>query len=209
MSKIFFIAICFLSTFMFTHTTKADSGDYTTFAEIELAEGKLLSKFSNEEIDEYLAYVKKRKFSGWNVYTINNDIKATFISETLFSFYNTGTTPIYYELQTVSDTTTKMSISATGSISYSLKGDIKKFKNGLDASLKIEASYTKTISIKETEKFKLEVDPNTVAVIYLTGSGRVTNGVAARYLFWFETESGGFEYFIVTNLYPRIEKIAL
>ncbi len=209
MKKLWFFALLFFGMFIFDNSVKAKDGDYTSFSEVNLVSGKLLANFTDAEIDEYDKKLDKKRFIGWNTNVVNKNVTATFISETLFSFYNDGATPIEYELQTVTNTTTKTSISCTGTIDYSLKGDVKKFKNGLDVQLKMDGSYTKTVDIKQTEKFKLNIDVGTMVVIYLTGTGKVTNGAARRYLFWIVTEKGGFEYFTITNLYPRIEKIKI
>lgn len=42
--------------------------------------------------------------------------------------------------------------------------------------------------------------------IYIKGNGRITNGVASRYILWIRTHTGGYEYLNVTSLFYRMEK---
>lgn len=206
MKKLWFFALFYLSFFVLCNSVHADTGDYTTYSVIKLSKGSLLEEFTDQQIEEYQKKCNKRKWMGWRTYTVNNKVQATFISDTIYSFYNDGPSKIDYELTTVASCNTKTAISATGSLSYSLKGDIKKFKNGLDSALKMEGSYNKISEVKETEKISLDVDPYTEVKIYMTGNAKVTNGYAKRYVWWIGCESGGFEYFTITNLYTRIEK---
>ena len=37
------------------------------------------------------------------------------------------------------------------------------------------------------------------------GKEKITNGVAKNYLFWIEIAKGGFEIFVVTTHYQRLE----
>lgn len=187
----------------------ANVDDYQSFANITLSSGKMLKKYDSTELKSYIKASNKRKFSGWRISYINKEVRCNFISKTVFSIYNSGTTPIKYELNTTTTKINKTSISCTGSISYSIKGDIKKFKNGLDTSLKIENTTSQSLEVKSVEKFELIVDPMTRVIMYFKGSGYLTNGYAQQYSFWARIAKGGFEYFTVTDIYPKIEKVAL
>ena len=55
----------------------------------------------------------------------------------------------------------------------------------------------------------MQVDPQTMANLFVMGEGKITNGVASRYLFWLELEKGGFEVFVITTQYYRLEKVKI
>ncbi len=208
--KKLFIVILFISfTFFVNNSCYAASDDYQTFSQMKLSSSKLLKNYTENELDEYYKLINKRKLEGWRIAYINKNIKANFVSETVFSIYNTGSSAIEYEISTVSEEINKISISYTGSISAKVSGSVKKFKGGLDASLKIESESNETMSLKTTEKFSICVDPHTKVSMYIAGSGYLTTGVACNYLFWFVKQKGAFEYFQITDIYPRIEKVAL
>ena len=181
------------------------SVSYDNFQEIEISSGKLLSDYTENEYSKYYKKVLKRKFMGWNTYDVNKDIKTKFVSETVFSYYNQGKTSVTYNYSLSNSKTSKFSISATGSISYSFNNGKKTFKNGLSAALKIDGSYTETTDTKEEESLKVVIDPGTCATLRIIGEGKLTNGVAAYYFFWINSKKGGYEYFIVTTEYPRLE----
>lgn len=213
MKKIFILlTICSL-TFIGINTTKtyvkADVNDYTSFSSLNVSEGKLLRDYTEEELKEQYETVSSRKFSGWRYNILQKNVPVTFISNVVFSMYNSGTTAMKYKVNVTSENTVKTSISCTGSISYKLSGEIKKFKNGLDTALKIEGSYTETQLVKEQENLEVDIDPGTICVVYIQGEGLLTNGVASHYTFWIRTQTGGFEYFTITDSYLRIEKIKI
>ena len=204
------ILVLCISIFLLCLCTKVEASEsYDTFQEIEIYSGKLLKDYSDAEYSEYYKKVDKRKFWGWRTYTVNRDIKAKFISETVFSYYNNGQTPITYKYELNESVVNKYSISATGSIKYSVSGTIKEFKNNLDAETKINVTNEVTTTKKEQENLEVKIDPKTVANLRLVGEARVTNGVAAYYIFWIRVERGGFEYFVVTTQYPRLEVLPI
>lgn len=211
MKKLWFFAIIYFAVYLasnYSPSVNALSNDYTSFAEINITTGRLLENYTDKDYSTYYKKVSKRKIFGWRTYIVNDNVSATFISETLYSYYNNASSSITYTLTTVGETIQKTSISATGSISYSLSNttNVKKFKNGLDASLKMEATYNETISYKETEKTEITIEAGTTCLVYMTGNAKVKNGVAAKYVWWHRQIRGGFEYFTITDLYPRIEK---
>ena len=201
-----------LSVFLFllTFITKVEASEtYDTFQEIEISKGNMLKDYTDLEYKQYYKKVEKRKFFGWRTYVVNKDIKTKFISETVFSYYNNGVTPITYKYQLSESKVNKYSISATGTIAYNMDGNSKKFKHKLDSELKI--NYTNQGETKKEEETKLDiiVDPNTVANLRIVGEGKITNGVGAYYIFWVRTQKGGFEYFVVTTQYPRLEVLPI
>ncbi len=182
------------------------SANYQTYEEIELVTGKLLEDYTEKEYQSYYEKVSPRMFMGWRVHKVNDSVKATYVTETLFSYYNDGFTPIEYKYTLSRKETSKLGLSATGSISLSTSKGDKLFKNNLDTSLKLTADYQVTTEDKETYEVKLEVDPGTQVNLYTYGEGKVTNGVAARYVLFVRMERGGFEVFLVTTQYQRLEK---
>ena len=207
MKKLLIISI-FLFLFMVSKTVDASEG-YDTFQEIELSSGMLLRDYTEEEYNKHYQSVDKRKFWGWNVKTVNGNIKAKFLSETVFSYYNNGNTPITYEYELSKTVVNKFSISASGTIKYKIDGTVAKFKNNLDSEVKINVSNEVVGTTKEENTLQIIIDPKTVANLKVVGEGRVTNGVAAYYVFWIRTQRGGFEYFVVTTQYPRLEVLPI
>ena len=179
---------------------------YETYNEIIMVNGKLLRYFTEEEMKEYMKHVKKTTFWGVNVYTVNQNVEATYISSTLYNVENKGDTDVSYELDVVVDVSNKTSLSVSGSLSGTAKGSIKSFKTDLAAKVGIDYSSTTTTSRKETQKLKVTVEKGSRAIVYLIGSARVTNGVCACYICFINVASCGFEYFTLVNQYPRMEK---
>ena len=206
--KKFLIISIFLFLLVVCKEVKA-SEDYNTFQEIEISSGKMLSDFTEEEYNKYFKQVDKRKFWGWRVNTINKKIKAKFISETVFSYYNNGLTPITYKYELSKSVVDKYSISATGTIKYNLEGKTTKFKHNLDTEVKINVSNEVVNTTKEENNLEIIIDPMTVANLRILGEAYVTNGVAAYYIFWLRIQRGGFEYFVVTTQYPRLEVLPI
>lgn len=185
------------------------SDDYNGYAEIMLESGKLLSNYTMAEYDEYYASISKRRFWGWNVNIVNYKVPCTYIARTVYETTNSGEEEIVYEISVTTETEVKTNINATGTISYGLNGTVKKFKHDLDAKVSLEYKYQITEGTKRTEKLKVPVEGKTKLLVTISGTGYVTNGVAAFYMFWVEVEKGGFEYFTITNEYQKIEKVAI
>lgn len=207
MKKILIISI-FLFLLVVSNKVMA-SEDYKTFQEIEISGGKMLADYTEKEYKKYYKSVDKRKFWGWRLNTINKNKKAKFISETVFSYYNNGNTPITYKYELSKSKVNKFSISSTGSIGYKMDGSTSKFKHNLDAEVKINVSNEVTTTTKEENNLEIIIDPKTVANLKIVGEATVTNGVAAYYVFWIRISRGGFEYFVVTTQYPRLEVLPI
>ena len=127
MKKILVLSILVL---LLTFTTKVSASEnYDTFQEIEISSGKLLEDYTEEEYNTYYKSVDKRKFWGWRTNTVNKNVKAKFVSETVFSYYNNGLTPITYKYKLSESVVNKFSISATGTIKYDVSGTVKNFKS--------------------------------------------------------------------------------
>jgi hypothetical protein len=204
MKKLVLITLCLLMPFLLAF--EAQASHYLGYERIEMSSGKLLADFTDKEYKTYYKKVKKLKFDGWRVYIVNDNTKASFISETLFSYYNDGYTPIEYEYKLERKRSQKIGLSSTGSIGLKSTETIPKFKNNLDAALKLSSEYIFNEEEKETYYLKFLVDPGTQVDLYVYGEGKVTNGVAARYSFFIRVAQGGFEIFVVTTEYQRLEK---
>lgn len=208
LKKLIFLLL-FLTLFIPIKEVRASTsgGDYKKFSSITLCRGKLVGNYTDEELEPFVKETKKRRFVGWRIAYINKRVKCNFTSETIMSIYNTGKTSMKYKLQKIDSTIFKTSVSSTGSIGLSISGNNKTFKGGLDTALKINNESSKTIEVKTTENMEIDIDPCTKATMYLCGDGYLTNGYARRYEWWISKSSGCFEYFEITNIYPRIVKV--
>lgn len=184
----------------------SNTSDYTKFSSMQLSKGKLLVNYTSSDVKEHMKTCNKRKFAGWRISYMNKHVRCNFTSKMLLCIYNDGTSPITYKFTETETKMYKTSISANGSLGGSAKGDVKKFKGGLDAKLGIDGSYTKTIDVKTTESLEVVVDPGTKASIYLKGSGYLTTGCAVYYDFWIRKLVGCFEFFEIIDCYPKIVK---
>lgn len=185
------------------------SSDYKTFESIEIKNGKFLSDFTTNDYKTYYKKVTKRRFIGWRTHVVNKDSKVTYKTETLFSYYNDGLTPIDYNYEVKRNEVNNISVSSTGNIGLKLSGDKNKFKGGLDSALKINVSSDNKTQVEEKFKMTLKVDPGTMLNLFILGEGQITNGVAASYIFWIRNYKGGFEVFTVTTQYYRLEKVKI
>lgn len=187
---------------------RSATDDYKTFNEIIMANGKLLRYFTKKELEEYQNNLKN-SFMGVDVYIVNKNVEATYISETLYNVYNSGKTNIEYQLDISVQKSEKISWEVDGDLSAAAKGSIKMFQLNLESKVGINYKNATESSIKETEKLDLIVEPNSRAIIYLIGRARVTNGVAKVCIMFIPTATFGFEYFTIINQYPRLEKRSL
>jgi len=183
----------------------ADS-NYHAYEELHVNSGKLLSDYTDKEYKKYYKKVMKRKFMGWRKYTVNSDLETHYITETKFSYYNDGYSAISYHYEYESSSYSKLALSATGSIQMSSSSNKTSFKNNLEGSLKLSADYQLTKEETESVEIDFDVDPGTQVDLYIYGEGLITNGVAARYFFWIRAQKGGYELFLVTTQYQRLEK---
>lgn len=205
MKKLCVMLFMFLNLLLCTNMVYADS-NYLAFEDLTISSGELLSDFTSKSYKTYYKNVNKRKFMGWRTHTVNKDIECSYITETLFSYYNNGYSAIEYEYSLDRKTTSKLSLSASGSIGIKTNSSKPTFKNNLDGSLKLSADYTSSEEIEESYTVKLDVDSGTQVDLYIYGEGLITNGVAARYFFWVRVNRGGYEAFVVTTQYQRLEK---
>ncbi|MDD2575298.1 MAG: hypothetical protein PHD47_02375 [Acholeplasmataceae bacterium] len=208
MKKWFLFLFCVLGLTLKNTIINADS-NYKAYEELNLESGKLLSAFTKSDFNKHYKKVTKRKFYGWRINQVNTDIKVTYKTETLFSYYNDGYSKIEYTYEQTKKSTKTRSLSSTGSIGVKVSGSVDKFKGGLDSSLKLTDSNSSTDLIEEDYKLKVSVEPGTMLNLYIYGEGLISNGVAANYLFWIRTAKGGYEIFTVTTQYYRLEMVKI
>lgn len=207
--KIGLFCFCLLSLALLIPFTTHASSAYKSYESLTVEDGKLLSDFTESDYQNYYEKVSKRKFIGWQIHEVNRDKRVYYITETLFSYHNDGFTPIDYTYKYTKKETSKLALSATGTIGFKSSGDRQGFKNNLDGSLKLSSDYTNTKEESETYEIKLKVDPGTRVDLYIYGEGKITNGVAAFYWGFIRTMRGGYEIFLVTTQYQRLEKVRI
>lgn len=186
----------------------ADS-DYQAFEEIEIKDGEFLKDISSSDLKKHYKEISKKKFYGWRTYDITVDAKVTYKTETLFSYHNDGTTPIKYSYSMKTKEVETRSLTATGDIKVKVSGPVQKFSGNLDSQLKLTEASTKSKEVQEEYKISLDVDPGTRLNLYIYGEGKITNGVAIHYMFWFVYQKGGYEIFTITTQYYRLEKVRI
>ncbi len=208
MKKIIFcLCLCGILFITGNILSYASTDDYTTFTEIMMSEGKLLSNYTEEEMNELLKKVHKNKFMGVSVYEENKNIDASYISNTLYSIENNGKDEIIYDIVVDVETTNKVSFNASGSLNASASGGKSGgVKGEIGAKCGVEVSTTTTTSRKEKQTMKLTVEGGSRAIVYLTGNLSITNGVAAYYVTFIRVSEGGFEIVTLKNQYARVEK---
>lgn len=199
------LLLLMMGLLLVTGMSHADSG-YTNYEHLEMSRGKLLRDYTDGEYREYYPHVDKRRFFGWRVHTVHKNVKVSYVTETLFSYYNDGFTAIDYKYKLDTQSSSKFSLSATGSIGIKTTRGEASFRNNLDGSLRLSSDYQVSRQEREIIDIALKIDPGTQVDLYIYGEGRITNGVAAYYIFWMRFDRGGYEVFVVTTQYQRLEK---
>lgn len=184
---------------------KADIDDYQTFTEIIMADGKLISNFTEDEYNE-LAAQYRTQFAGIYTVTANKNVDASYISNTIKSVENKSNTDITYTIDVETTTNNKTSFSASGSLNGQISGSKGKLKGEIGAKAGVEYNQTNQTTTKNQEKMNLIVEANSRAIIYLTGNLTITNGACAYYICWIKAYEGLFEIAVLKNQYARIEK---
>ena len=199
------LVLSILFTCLMIITTQSTFGyaDFQDFSKV--GKGKLLDEFNLSDYDYGYKQIKGNKFLGWKYHFITEDMKVKYISETLFSYYNNGKSSITYNYKASKKTINSYKLKVSGGVKLQTQKDNKVFGNGLTATLNMEYVYENKTEDVETFDIKVSIEPTTQLVLYLYGEGKIKNGVAKNYLFWFEISKGGFEIFVVTTHYQRLE----
>jgi len=202
------IILCMLFSLVLLSRPEVMAKEYTNFQEIQFEneDVKLLKDFSEDDYKEYYNKVKKRKMFGWRIYVAHKNEKLDYIEDTKIKVFNTGTTPISYEIKFETDEKSTQQITASGEIKVKGTGEKKSFKGSAEASIKSSISTSKTTSSKESYEFNIDVDPMTYVTIVSRGTGEINNGVGSYYFFWSRTKKGGWETFTSLTQYYEIVK---
>ncbi len=170
-----------------------------------VGDGKMLENFTILEYNKYYEIVGRNQFWGWHVHTVNKNMKVKYISETLFSYYNNGKSAIHYQYKTTKKIINTYDLKVTGGLKIQTDKKNKIFGDGLNASITVDSHWKSSEEVNESFDIKVDIEPKTQLTLYLYGEGKVTNGVAKNFIFWFEIARGGFEVFYVTTHYQRLE----
>lgn len=197
--------ICLLLVVLITLSTQTSFGyaDFQDFTKV--GTNKLLDEFTPSDYDYAYKELGRNKFAGWKHHYVTENMKVTYTSETLFSYYNNGKSPITYNYKASKKTISSYTLKVSGGVKLQTQKDNKVFGSGLTASLNMDYVYDNKTEDVETFDIKVSIEPTTQMVLYLYGEGKITNGVAKNYLFWIEIAKGGFEIFVVTTHYQRLE----
>ncbi len=207
-----FLFVCFCAKTFKLHAAPTDetNSEYLTYSEIILAKGKLLRDFTKEELEEYLKPITTGvHFYDVLITPINENIKGTYTTNTLFSVDNKSASSVEYSFSIQVETTNVVSFSASLTTSASASGTFKKVKAEASMKSNIEYSNKTTTSVKEKRTMDLVVEPNSRAIIYLMGEITITNGVFSIYEFFFNVLYGGYEFAILNTQYARLEKATI
>lgn len=201
MKKIILIILGFMFIFIGVNQVYA----YDDFEWYEkVGNFKLLNEFSDKDYKDNYKKVKK-KFDGWSIHMVNENKKINFISETIFTYYNDGFSPLKYQHKTEREFSEDVSLKVSGGVSLKTKKDTKIFGDGLNAQIESKFSFDTKKTEKESYTINVDVMPGTKLVLSYAGEGRVTNGVAKKYLFFFEINKGGYEVFRITSQFRKME----
>jgi hypothetical protein len=204
------IILLFIFSFFLTALSvypSSSTEDYTSFTEVIMNEGKLLSNFTSKEYDELYKKTGKRKMFGYSVFVENDNVDASYISNTLYSIENDSDSDITYQIDVVVETNNKTTFKASGGLNGKVSGKKgENIKAEIGGECGIDYSTSNSESRTETQKLDVVVEAHSRCVIYLTGDLSVTNGVVKYYYFWIEVYRGGFEIVTLKNQYTRIEK---
>lgn len=183
-----------------------ENADYLTYSEIMLSSGKLMKNFTVEEKEEMYKHTEGVYWMNISVYVENVSVDGTYISNTLYSVDNTSQTSIEYTLDYTIETNNKVSFQTTDTLSGNIGFTKNKIKSELAAKATIDYSEVTTKSVKEKRNMKLEVEPNSRLIVYLTGDITITNGCFSVYCFWHRTYLGCFEFVTLKSQFSKLEK---
>lgn len=211
MKKIIFITIMlFMVTIsVCVNNAKASGADYMSYTELTFdnPKNKLLVDYQDFELERFDDKISSKKFNGWNTYYFKKHQKVNYTAGIKFMYKNEGSTAATYKFEFKEEVISKRSLNVTGSLDISVKGEIKKFKGGLDQKLKIDYSQSSTKTTRTTWSTNTQVDPNTTLIISIKGEGYIDQGVASKYFFWVRTKKGAFEIFNIATEYYCMEKV--
>ncbi len=206
MKKIIIIVLLMFNVLVFMEVS---AEDYETYQEItfENSDNQLIEDWSDKRKKQYYSQLSTKKcMFGWIVGSATSNEKISFIKDTVILITNYAGANIVQEVDLESKTIDKYQISVTGDLGIKMSGEKKKFKGGLDSSIKIK--YDESSTVQETKKFKSKiiVDSGVKLKILVRGEGKISQGYALKYFFFKIVNHGAYEQLVVTTLYYDIVK---
>ncbi len=200
------ILLIVLSIFVVTQALKiVEASDITReFESIQVLRGKLIRDYSSTELSNYYAKTEKRKFNGYNSYTINSYGRASFVDATVFEYYNNGSSSVSMSESTEEKLVMKASFNIDGSLKAKASGG-KKVKGSFESSLSSGFSLSSEQHKVTKRSFNFTLEPGYRFKIRSIGTGTFANGVSSRYLFYKRVGRGAFEEFTISSLYYKME----
>ncbi len=206
-----FIMFCVFTTFILSIslvTNKAYASfvaEYQSYPEIIMETGKLSRDFTSEEYDSLLEPTKHIWMFGIDIKFANKNVRASYMSDVLYSYTNDSATDITYTLEIQKETKKTTSFQSSANLGGTVGGNFKKVKAEVTAKANIDYQSTEVQSEKITEKYQVTIEAHSNIIVYLDGHLLITNGVFSLYNFFFRT-SGTFELAILQDQEIRVEK---
>lgn len=195
------ISVLFLVFLLPAVTVKANS--HPEFQEIilpQIGSAQLIEDMSSSQLKN--AYKKvKRRFMGWNVYTIVHDVKIDYVGDTVFAkANNTSNTLSFVHTFEVEDVVeTSVSVSGDIHLDVGIKG--KKVTTAVDSRIRAEIGRKTKKTTTETLKTTIIIPANTKVTVTIKGKARLNNGVGKYFFLGIGTKKGTWEYIDVINEY--------
>ncbi|MCR5350714.1 MAG: hypothetical protein K6E20_06980, partial [Acholeplasmatales bacterium] len=160
---IIFFIVSFLLVAYFPEcfeTKAAMENEYLTYQEIIMSSGKLIKNFTNEEKANAISKINYTKPFEVAYYFDNQNVEASYISETTELIENNGTGVIERNVSVVVETNKKVTLNMSGSVASTTKSNLKSIKNEITSKAGVEYSTSTTKSVKEVNEFLVKVEPN-------------------------------------------------
>ncbi len=182
--------------------------NYESYVDLIMSSGKLIRDFTEEEYYEAVRGSETNVLFGFEVNPINSGVKASYISNTIVSFNNSGETEIKISRDIDIETNNVVTFSSTISGEASVSGGNKLLKEQIAIKASVSYSEKSEESVKMRTKMDVVVEPNSSMIIYLTGSLTVFNGGYSYYFSGRLLEQGLYEYVILNSQYSKLEKVS-
>lgn len=156
-------------------------------------EGDLLVNMSKYERNMANKKVDKSQFWGWKTEFYNTSVPIEYVGEYVFARTNSTNQPFTFSYKTSETVKTTLSVSADSSISQKVSGGDKVITASLSKELSSSISLDKTVTRTEEMDFDITILPNTKVSLRTIGTGKLSNGVSAYYVFWIRIKKGEWE----------------
>src|SRR5690606_13055219 len=169
---------------------------------------KYLSEYDDKDYELFYSKVGRKMFD-WNSYTAFEDQKIKFVAETLVHYYNNGKSPIKLSYKATKKEVDGYTLKTSGGVKTEGSGKGKVFSGKLESTLNYEFKKEHLIESTEALNVEVSVEPGTQLIAFIAGEGLITNGVAKEYFFWHEINRGGYEIFVITSYYHKVEVLPI